>query len=350
MLLVLWKLSHRHRRDRDRCGEGVGLRGSPGRHEAAVGDTGDAHAIARDDPGLDQGIDAGEDVLEIAAPEVAEVGARELLPAAGASADVGQQHGVALVGQHQAQVHRARGEVVRPGARRAAVDEDDERQGALRSVLGQHQQPLDLLPVPGLPCVSPHLGSAPRERCVDPRQLPPAILGRRGLEQADLVRLARGFLGHGEDAPVRTGCELGAATPAQRRRASPFALHCAVGGDQSAPRLEPAGARVREPIGLDPAHDRDNDRCRSPPRMRCASRRATAPATATCRDQRGGHLGRYSEKIPNESTSSSRTMSARPLAFFLLRRLAALSPTCARARSASRARWRGPRSAAPRRR
>ena len=110
-------------RERDRRREAVGLRHRPRRHEAAVAAAGDRDARVVDDAVGDERVDAGEDVLAVAAAHVAEVRARELLAAAARAARVRQED--ARTPSCSDHLHQQRREAPRPGRRRAAVDVHD---------------------------------------------------------------------------------------------------------------------------------------------------------------------------------------------------------------------------------
>src|SRR5437773_2695683 len=72
-------------------------------------------------------VGAGEDVLQIAAAHIAEIGARELLTTAHRAPRVRQQNCVALLREEQ-RVPDEMGGLPRPRSRRAAVNDHDERQ------------------------------------------------------------------------------------------------------------------------------------------------------------------------------------------------------------------------------
>ncbi len=116
-----------HGRARDRGLEERRLRHRPGRHVSAVGPAADADAVGIGDALLDQPIRAGHDVLEIAAAPVEAVDDHEIIAVARRAADVRREDDEAARGQKLAPGVEAG----RPGAGRAAVDEDD--RGQLRS-------------------------------------------------------------------------------------------------------------------------------------------------------------------------------------------------------------------------
>src|SRR5215210_1712115 len=75
-------------RKRHRGREAVGLRDRPAGHEAAVAPAGDRDAVELRDPVADECLDAREDVLQVSAAHVSEVGLCELRAAPDAAADI----------------------------------------------------------------------------------------------------------------------------------------------------------------------------------------------------------------------------------------------------------------------
>ena len=79
--------------------EAVGLRDGPHGHVAAVAPAGDAEAVGIDGRGVDGGVDARQDVAQIAVAEILDVGAGEGLALAEAAARIWLQDEIAGAGR-----------------------------------------------------------------------------------------------------------------------------------------------------------------------------------------------------------------------------------------------------------
>ena len=185
---------------RNRGLEAVGLRDRPGRHEPAVAAAVDPDALAVGDAVGDQDVDAGQDVVQVAAAHVADVGAGEDLAVAAAAAGVGLEQRVAGLGRPR--VHQA-GEAPEVHAGRPAVDVDDQRQRAGWRRAGVINRPSISVPSNDVHVTRRHAGrgfaTASGLRAETARQ---PVAGAATSQQAHLRRLVPGRVRCGQHRAV----------------------------------------------------------------------------------------------------------------------------------------------------
>ena len=167
-------------------------------HEAAVAPAGEADARGVDGQAGFEGVEAGEDIAEVAVAEVFDVGLGEGLALAEAAARVGFEDEVTERGKGDG-VERGGRKVWRGGVRWAAVDGDDERVFAGGVVVRGIDDPaLDVAAVAG---VVDGLGAAPcrMDGVVQMGDLLEVVEGAG----VDLGRVIEGGLDEGDVVGVR---------------------------------------------------------------------------------------------------------------------------------------------------
>ena len=130
--------------------EARGLRHRPHGHVAAVTPAGDAEPVRVHGRRLQDGIDSGQDVAQVAVAEVFDVRAGECFAVAKAAAGVGEEDEVASLGKHR-QIEEGAGPSGVSRRSRATVDGHDEWIALVGVVVARVEQPTLHVPIVALP-------------------------------------------------------------------------------------------------------------------------------------------------------------------------------------------------------
>ncbi len=185
--------------------EALGLPDRPGGHEAALAPAPDAEAVGVGDPLRDQPVEPGDDVPPILQPDRARDGGGEADAVAHPAARVRQEDRVARRRQPLPRGRPTELEAVGEAAVGAAVDDRDQREGAVLAALAgrQDQQPVERQPVGGDPG-EPFL-PAPRDGPQRRLHVGHALQRPRRRPGPDLGRLVGRAVDAGDGPPVVAG-------------------------------------------------------------------------------------------------------------------------------------------------